>query len=427
MNNNLTAEILTLLEAPGPKSDEWQTRAGQLSALLSVRLLDAQLPIGDWMKSATLLQRAQDAGVKEARKRQVGVQRFAVEPPADLDFLESPEDQCAWLQIIASVRAAWVWPYVKRSLNALKNDSGQVGLLVRWGKRNSADLNSFLTETIMVGMSVSSDIQTSIFKETLKLTTVDDLASSDLAASFDKFVTFCTGLQLPDDPEEKIAAAVASILRVYLESCYANAPLLTFEATFPGSARNLAKVRLGRKGHLEVRRALERVSRASASALATLHSRGLLTVEAANALFHTLKDTLPQFEKHLQQYTTRDFVGNGSAGTGGASQEGSSRVEAAFATLLAAWAQARSGELAAANFDALLAMTIAAANAVSVDYLGEHGQLVRFDPLEHRFNTQPTTHPTTARIARPGIRVLRPDGSYRVVVPATVIAGEDDV
>jgi hypothetical protein len=107
--------IRALLDQPQTKSDSWQEEAGRRVGQLAVAFLKEADPAVA-LRQAALVHLAQAMGVKDAKRREVKLLRWASTPPPRLAILGRGDEQASIASAFSKVSVNWAGVYVRDAL-----------------------------------------------------------------------------------------------------------------------------------------------------------------------------------------------------------------------------------------------------------------------------------------------------------------------
>jgi hypothetical protein len=94
--------------------------------------------------------------------------------------------------------------------------------------------------------------------------------------------------------------------------------------------------------------------------------------------------------------------------------------EAAFAMLISAWLSHLIELRDQGSMAMLHELLVKAMRSIGIELIGQIGDAVNFNPLAHELRMSSAGHVEIVRIVRPGIQVIRADGSKRLLACALV-------
>ncbi len=423
------AEMLrALLNDPKPKDEFWQEQAGRSVSLLAVAFFK-EPDEHEALRSVALLTLAQGLGVKEARKRSMKLTRWAEMMPPMFSALTTKDEQQAALLALAKLTAPWSRRYAELALADLATPDELVPDLLKWARTTFVDVHSFTREVYapLIASCRSSERPAILLKDASRLlrSTKPDIPEHVAETISVLIDSFCRSAP-PGAPDEKaMGSSIAALLHLVQDQTTAM-PALLLQPVFVLAVSRLTEVASKGSASKQVAIAAEALSLATVSLLmADIDRTGRSAVAHWRLMMPGWKAAYPRWSDHLTSaavispgmaaVTSADLMDSPTTGDTYAS-------EAVFARLMPAWDAFVADLPDASRASSLGAMLRQAAETVGVVPMGKRGEVVSYDPLSHHLTSEESTASTQVRIARPGVQVLRADGSTRVLVAALVTA-----
>jgi len=381
------------------------------------------------LESFALIGVAIGKGSKDAGKRKPNPVRWAAEAPPSIQNLANDDERRAAIKLLMPLKAPWAVWYAMREAADEKNSKELTVDLVKWAGAASASQAAFIggmADVVRARQTTSLDRISLVFKLGLKLVAQGEAeAGTRFPERFEDFARcisdFCRNLDAAPKTSASMQATALGVLEAVSgrEPAVLLAPmtlrgLVVLSEVLGGWPKALQKqvatlskrvlsmsilqIRLhGLEGSLEVKRILA-------------FARQALPIDKVKARFLSESESIEALLAPVDEAPAgvRPSI---SANSG---------VQEQVAALLVAW-DALSVTLAqpvdTREVESLLAMV---AKKIDVDRLGMKGEVVPFQPFQHYLVDATTAPPATVRIYVPGVRAVRPDGSFRVLTRALV-------
>lgn len=418
----------SLLSHADNKSNEWQSECGRLVALLAVTLLQHEVGDADYLRVIVAIRRAQLAGVKEARKKNLNSGRFQNACPPDLAFLDSLEDRRAAVELLSPIRSGWCHEYIVRSQNFAEGDKSMLSLLVHWASQNSSTVESFVNAFIQPVIAGPADTEFKIrtLKEAqLAVTKFTFMSALDAGTAIFDTCESTAALALAAPMDDKLLFGLYSFVQSYIEILLKSCPLVLLEANFLAALQSLSnafKTANSGQALLEFKKSL---ATSTVSALGSLLSRGGCDqadywrpmVSSWRLVYPTFKpsiDAITVLSPAMAQFFDFDVHAP--------SLDPESSVIPIYARLLPEWNFYKSTLNEPGKVDAIDSMIREAASTNGVEYLGTIGEVCVLNPILHQMSDGKESVPGKVKIVRPGVIFRRQDGSFRVLLTALVVS-----
>ena len=413
----LAGLLRALLDAPKPKDESWQAEAGRAVAMLAVEFLKE--PSDELaLRSVAVLALAQSLGVKEARKRAIKL---------SLATLPTKDEQQAALTALAKLTTAWSRPYAEQALADLSLPEEFVPDLLKWARTTFADNLSFTRDFYapQVVAAKSAERIASLLKEATRLLkpSKPEVAAKPVECVSALIGAFGQSVRPTAADEKALGSSVASLLHLIQEQAAAM-PAVLLQPGFVMAVGGLST--LAAKGAVskQVAAAAEALSLATVSLLmADLERSGQQAADHWRAMLPIWRAAYPSWDASIAAAAAVSPAMAALASESNPNAQADPDLyaaEAIFARLLPAW-NAFVAELPdPSRASSLSAMLQQAAGTAGVVPLGEKGAVVGYDPLSHHLAVEAGEPPRQVCVIRPGVQVLRADGSARVLVAALV-------
>ena len=424
-----SADLLrTLLDTPMPKDEAWQAKAGRAVSMLAVGFL-SESSDESALRSVALVGLAHSLGVKEARKRQLKLTRWAEAAPPPLATLPLKDEQHAALAGLARVTAGWTLRYVEQALVDQSLHEEFVPDLLKWARSKYLDSLTFVQEFYVpqVTAAKTHERTAALFKEAPKLLKHSGAdTAAGLAKSAAVLVETIVQRDLAPTADDKAFVSGVVVLLHLVQDQAAACPAILLQPTFVMAFGRLSGAASKGAASKQVAAVAHALSLATASLLtadierqgsqAARHWKAMVpTWRAAYAGWDTCFATAVKLSPALAAIEA-DGVEEAEG------DAGAYAAEADFARLLPAWNAFVADLPDASRAASLSTMLLQAAQTQGITPMGEAGAVVSYDPLSHHLTEEGGASPNQVRILRSGVQVLRADGSARVLVAALVAA-----
>lgn len=420
--------LRTLLDKPKPKDEVWQEAAARAVSMLAVGFLNEPDEEAA-LRAVALLALAQSLGVKEARKRAIKLSRWATTAPPPLSVLALKDEQEAALVALPKLATVWARPYAEQALADPSLPDEFVPDLLRWARTTFADTLGFTRDFCAPQVAAGrSPLRTAILlKEAAKLLKpLKPEAATKLAECTSALIgALCEATPVAAADKKAFGNCVVALLHVAQDQAAAM-PAVLLQPAFVMAVDRLSEVASKGSAAKQVAAGARGMSHATVSLLmADLERSGRQAADHWKAMVPMWRSAYPGWDKAI---TAAAAV---SPAMGALDAQGEHDApaspdayasEAVFARLLPAWDAFVADLPDASRALSLSAMLQQAARTVGVVPMGESGAVVAYDPLSHHLAVEGAEVPGQVRIVRPGVQVVRPDGSARVLVAALVAA-----
>lgn len=423
------SELLrVLLDEAKPKEELWQVQAAKAVSMLAVGFLNEPQDVPA-LRAVALLSLAQSIGVKEARKRSIKLARWAEAAPPPLTALAVKDEQQAALIALAKLTTAWSRPYAEQALADLSLPDELVPDLLKWARTTFADNFSFTRDFYapQVAAGESAERIAFLLKDASKLLKpLKPSSAAELAIGCATLIeAFCASLEPKAADDKVVGGSIAALLHLVQDQAAAM-PAVLLQPALVMAVGRLAAATSKFSTSKQVAVVCDALSLATISLLmAELERAGGQAANHWRPMMATWRAAYRRWDQSIADATSvapSMAALAAEAETDEQARPSAYASEAVFARLLPAW-DAFVAELPDANrASSLSAMLRQAAKTVGVVPMGEKDEVISYDPLSHELAAAEGDNPRRVRIVRPGVQVIRADGSARVLVAALVVA-----
>lgn len=418
-------KLRALLGKPEVKNEEWQTLAGRNSALLGVAFPNV-VDDTEALQIVGLIGLAQDRGVKQARKSTIKLTRWATTAPPVLSAIATDDERRAAQRLICKVKASWTRPYIAQQLLSDSLPKDLHSSMLKWASKAWPDLPSLFAEVIepLVVSTPPGKQLASLFKEASQLLAPKQRPSpGDLSRCLSSLVHGVLASQENAATEPKAHVKSMTTFAGLLKSfAYAN-PALLAEPAFISAMKDLRQQAANQANAKVVLALLEVLEQSTASMIV---SKAAVDAPESWAYWGRLRQILeeayPGWDKKWNSLSTTGqlkIITDALQSEPTSSSDAAYDAQAVYARLLPAMDAFVSELSDPSSAESLRAMIHEAAATASVSPIGRTGEIIEYDPLTQQvFNSQSVRQ--HVRVVRPGVQVVRSDGSIRVLVSALV-------
>jgi hypothetical protein len=419
-------ELRALLDAPKPKLASWQSDAGRAVSMIAVGFLNEADDVAA-LRSVALLGLAQSLGVKEARKRAIKLTRWAKSAPPPLTTLALKDEQQAAFTAIAKLKSAWSRSYAEQALADPALPEEFLADLLKSARATYGDNLSFIQEfyaphlgAVKVGTRGAAFLKEGV--KLLKPSAPENAArlAEGTAALVEASIQMSQRAAADD---KAFGSGIAALLHLVQETVAA-APAVLLQPPFVMAVGRLSRAISKGPVSKQVTVVANALAHATASLLtadverygsqAAIHWRPMVpTWRSAYANWDACIAAASKLSPALAAITAEP---NEEVQLTSNSYD----AEAVFARLLPAWDAFVADLPDPTRAASLTSMLSRAANTAGVETFGIVGETVGYDPLSHHLAGGSDAITGRVRILRAGVRVKRPDGSTRTLVPALV-------
>ena len=417
-----------LLDTPKPKDERWQEETGRAVSKMAIEFLNETNDVAA-LRSVALLELAKSLGVKEARKRTIKLSRWAMDPPPLVTTLTAKDEQQAALTAITKITAPWSSQYAKQSLADLSLPMECVSVILQRAHAMYADNLVFIQDFYapQIAAAKSAERTMALLKDATKLLKPSKpVAVAKLGEGMALLVEALLQSAHSDTVDQKaFGSSVDALLNLVHEGA-ATVPPVLIQPVFVIAFERLSTVALKGIASKHVAAVANTLTLSTISLLvADIERYGSQAANHWKTMVPAWRKAYPGWDASIKLATVLSPALAGLTTDNHQVPQVSSdtyATEAVFARLLPAW-DAFVAELPDANrAESLSAMLRQAASTVGIAALGQKDTVVRYDPLSHHLMQEEKESPHQVRIVRPGVQVLRPDGSSRVLETALVVA-----
>lgn len=416
--------LLNLLSEPKPKEDEWQEQCGRLSARLSVHFV-SEVDDDIALFLLATIQLASNAGVKQAKKITPKLTRWHATPPASVLELELLDLQLAAFEALYPIRAPWVKGYVLDHLIHPEVKPDHVTLLMQWARQISPDWLGFVNDfcaDVVTHKAGQSDVLLSVVKAADKWMWPANTDASSVEQGMISWTRALTKDMPSAESDSKDSSVLLTLAYTSLGHAVGAQPSLLFQPIFTQLYADLSQVSksIKKKPHASAANALAVLMDLLEDAL---QRYGQLALDQYRPMVPLWRKAFSNFENAVQSSALRrphiQWLLKTEASNASDAQDNYAS-EAAFATLLSAWLSHLSESSDQGSMAMLNELLIKATRSIGIELIGQIGDAVNFDPLAHELRMSSAGHVEFVRIVRPGIQVIRADGSKRLLACALV-------
>lgn len=416
--------LLGFLAEPKAKEDAWQEQCGRLSARLSVHFV-SEVDDDIALFLLATIQLASNAGVKQAKKITPKLTRWHAMPPASVLVLEVLDLQLAALNALSPIRAPWVKGYVLDHLKHPEVKPDHVSLLMQWARQISPDWLSFVNDFCadVVGRKAGqSDVLLSLVKAAEKWMWPANTDAPSVEQGMISWTRALTKDMPSDESDSKDSSVLLTLAYTSLDHAVAAQPSLLFQPMFVQIYADLSQVSksIKKKPHASAANALAVLMDLIEDAL---QRYGQLALDQYRPMVPLWRKAFSNFENAVQSSAMRhpqiQWLLQTDASKAYDAQDNYAS-EAAFATMLSAWLSHLSELSDQGSMAMLNELLIKATRSIGIELIGHVGDTVNFDALAHELRLSAAGVVKTVRIVRPGIQVIRADGSKRLLACALV-------
>lgn len=419
-------ELLDLLAQPKKANAEWQAEAGRLVNLAHLRTLATEASDLEYLTALALCKWAQVCGVIGAKNKSVQAVRFRTREAPPLAALPQQEVITHALILLSDLRADWCKDYVTALVAAGGLNKNDLKTLGKWAIKVSKSISGLVEMLVTPSVGGTGDVKTAetYLKAADKL--IDQVtwrSCSEAAKDCGEAVLRIAELLSSSAIDKKLVKQLWSFTRRACDHARKEHPIVLLESDFlKGISALAADSSVTQKGK-DFKNNFSSLMDPTLSCLASLADRGGREgQEFCGALIPLLIATYPEFSKRLSDAAARSSVLAELQTPGGAVTSPSLEDAAAsvYAGLLPIWHEFYSTYAEAEKLSVMNANLLEAASLNCVEFMGQTGEVVDFDPVAHRVQDGGFVTEKRVRLIRPTIVFRRSNGSYRVVLPALV-------
>lgn len=362
-------------------------------------------------------------GSKEAAKRKPKTTRWAEKSPPTLEVLASSEERRAAVKFLSSITSGWVVAYAFREAADHSSDKQLVEDLLKWAGSAAASKADFIFElasiltVVIPNQAVGYSIILKAFSKYLNETRVSAGARfPDSILSLSSALDVLAKTYLAD----KKMLDIAMFFLTSIDCVSAQEPAVLFEPKIFRAMASLSMIAPGwGKGAEKVLCRLG--ERIISIFLLSVQMHGIEGSGGICALMVSANNVLPigLISKRFpaQRALINEALGQVRLGDG-ESPVGDVTLHDQIAALLVAWDAFRESLLDASATNEIEFLVESIAARARIERIGKVGEMETFHPLQHHVIGGGELPPVSVRINVPGVRIVRDDGSFRVLIKA---------
>lgn len=423
--NDVTLDLETLLQTPKKTSADWQAEVARLSAVEHNKTLSTDTSNFEYMRSLAFCRWAQTAGCTDAKKKNIQATRFRTTAPPSLDLLGNPQLVNAALDLMVSLRGDWCKDYIAAQLRNQLLDKKNLTRLLEWAGKTSQSAAELLETVLLNSIASTADEKKALMliKDVgSKLTFTQNLSVETAALNFLAAVRFINKL-IATGQSKKITSALTSLLEIAIQKVRNTHPTVVMHGPFVIAIQSIQE-QLAETSNKKTGLAIasQQIS-STLTVLADLCSTGGQDgISYARSLLPSLRNAYPNFDKQLDEAARTNTLLLELKDTDSNNSENSPEDSATsiYARLLPSWHDYFIAHNDRNNLSLLHASLLEAAKLNGIEFLGQVGEVLPFDPVIHRLQKDDQTASDNVRILRPAVIFRRTNSSYRIVLPAIV-------
>jgi hypothetical protein len=423
--NDVTLDLETLLQSPKKTSSDWQAETARLTAVEHNKTLSTDTSDFEYMRSLALCRWAQTAGVIAAKKKNIQATRFRITAPPSLDLLGNAQLVNAALDLMVSLRGDWCKDYIAAQLQKQLLDKKNLTRLLEWAVKTSQSAAELLETVLLNSIASIADEKKALMliKDVgSQLTFTQNLSAETAALNFLAAVRFINKL-IATGQSKKITSALTSLIEIAIQKVRNTHPTVVMHGPFVIAIQSIQE-QLAETSNKKTGLAIaSRQISSTLTVLADLCSTGGQDgISYAKSLLPSLRNVYPNFEKQLDEAARTNTLLLELKDTDSNNGENSLEDSATsiYARLLPSWHDYFTAHDDHNNLSLLHASLLEAAKLNGIEFLGQVGEVLPFDPVIHRLQKDDQTATDNVRILRPAVIFRRTNSSYRIVLPAIV-------
>lgn len=418
------SELLALLKNPQKKSSEWQEKTARLVAIEHSKSLNADSDDIEYFRALSICKLAQTNGVTEAKKKNLQAVRFRTKPAPALNTLDTHEFYPPGLELLLPLRGDWTSPYITQELVNSKVDKKGLSTLLKWAEKTANAPDELIT--VLLSGTLANEVASEklillLIKHAASGVKFQSNSSSEIAAqNLHSAVTVIASL-LEQTQSKKVALALMSLLRTCVDKSRLTHPTIVIQGPFVSAVHKIQ----------------DQITQASTKKLALA-----LVTEQVSAVFSVLNDLIKfggtegsgygkqmlpalaeAFPNFLREFEEASKACPALRQLNSGNEEENNLEDTAtsiYARLLPAWHDFVTTLDDSKQIALLTSNLLEAASLNGIEFLGQPGDKVTFDPIVHRLQKSDQQHSDTVEILRPAV-IFRRQNSYRIVFPAIVL------
>ena len=426
----LLAALRSSLGVPASeRSGDWEGRVARLVGLVSTDFL-GQGDDAVALQELAVLSLAAARGVKQAKKLSLSTNRWLRTPPPRISqVLTSSEESKCSLRLLSRIGADWVPGYVAAEVSAEGTEALRPEL-VQWALDSAPNVETVL-RAFRAQAEVSAAQPVGWLSESLwLLARANRLVGKAMGTGFAAELARTAELLLAQpggegDVRKPTQAEVTdrqSALVALVDAATSLDPGLLVGPALTDTLRTAGSVSSPWPKPLH--------STLSVITERAIHQYRLLlsvcsdeTIRALAPVAKALREVLPEFDKHLSQ-ATGDERGLGPLFRGEVPVvdpiSDSNRAESVLTALLSEWDEYLAGSGEHPALRQLDSRIEALGQLYGVRKFGARGEAEEYRPLHHHLTEESAPPPTRVSIVKPGLVLVRRDGTERVLLRALV-------
>lgn len=421
-------DLVALLLQPKKSNSAWQADAGRLTSLEHLKTLAPETSDLEYLTALALCKWAQACGVADAKKKSVQAARFRTKEAPPLTELPRRELVSHALVLLSELRGEWCRAYATALVSVDELEKDDAKILGKWAAKLSKNITGLLEIIVTPRLASASDRKhtEAWLKLVEKLIDQVTWSSAEVAGNdCGSTVSRIAGIISSGVCSKKVEKQLWTIAQKSCERAYKEHPFALIETDLVKGIGALASMTSSSENIKDFKTHFSGFIDPTISCLAVLAHRGGRDGEAyCRALLPLLASSYPDFRKHFADGAGRSQVL--AAIQSERREEGNASLEDAavsiYARLLPSWYDFYSNYPEADKLSVMNANLLEAAAINCIEFMGEAGAVEDFDPIAHRMKGETPALVQKVRLIRPAIVFKRGNGSYRVVLPAIVIA-----
>lgn len=418
------SELLALLKNPQKKSSEWQEKTARLVAIEHSKSLNADSDDIEYFRALSLCKLAQTNGVTEAKKKNLQAVRFRTKPAPALNTLDTHELYAPGLELLLPLRGDWTSPYITQELVNSKVDKKGLSTLLKWAEKTATAPDELIT--VLLSGTLANEVASEklillLIKHAASDVKFQSNSSSEIAAqNLYSAVTEIASL-LQKTQSKKVAQALMSLLRTCVEKSRQTHPAIVIQGPFIAAVQKIQD----QFTQASIKKSsLGLVTEQASAVLSVLNDLirfgGVEGSAYGKQILPALAEAFPNFLKAFEE-ASKACPALRQLNTGNDEEKSlEDTATSIYARLLPAWYDLVTTLGDSKQIALLTSHLIEAARLNGIEFMGQPGDKVAFDPIAHRPQKSDQQHSDTVEILRPAI-IFRRQNSYRIVLPAIVL------
>ena len=421
------SQLRKLLLASQTDNEVWQETVGKLVSQLHVKTLNADTSDKEFLECIMLVAKAQGAGSKIAKKKNINVGRYKDRAPIDFSLFQDAGDQKIVLNLLSKVRAHWCLKFLSEILQNSKVDKTIISILVRWAGKCADSPADLWTAVIspLISSNIDERKQIAVIKEFEKCS-IDFIKQQDPDKSILEFkellnIISQTLNQITDS--KKLSSAIISTTINYISIIRTEIPTSIIDRIFIAGISQFS-ITLKEKDQIKQWDSYRaRLSKSAASVLNSLTKLlGPTSAEYWSNYLPSLIQAYPKFSDDLYEFESKNQfikVLLGGKQESNISLNSQYEIETNVCNLLLNWMIFRNQHKNITETETLDVLIKNVGKSLDIEYFGNVGTTCDYDPIEHNLIDQGNTA-TSVTILQNGVIITRADGSKKILHPAIV-------